>query len=549
MHRAARAALLTVIVCGLLSVTGAPGAARRTAAVRVAAPRLVLQRACTTATANPPGVITTQYGAVSGTMESGVYAYKGIPYAAPPVGALRWRDPLPPDCWPDVRDASSFGSRCPQLSDGAVVGDEDCLTLNVWTPDPTAANGSMPVMLFIHGGGNVQGSASDTLRDGSYLYDGAVLARNGGAVVVTINYRLGVFGFLAHPALSTEPGQTNHGNYGLADQIAALTWVQQNVAAFGGDPARVLIFGESGGARDVCALVASPRAAGLFSRALMESETCDAAPLARHEAAGETLAQTAGCADAADVPGCLRALPAQALVAALPVNVADSLNSLSPLPYGPTVDGLLLPDVPLNVIRSGGANPVPLIVGSNADEMSLFAPRTVSAGQYESMVRRAFPRLADKVLAQYPIDAYPSGRAAWVALTSDALFICPARGIARAAAAGLQAPVYRYLFTHTLSGAAGQALGAFHGLELRWVFGGITAGGYRPTAAEQALSDAIIGYWSRFAATGDPNGAGAVVWPAYDPATDSYLGLDETIVAGHGVHTANCDFWNSLAPS
>jgi para-nitrobenzyl esterase len=415
-----------------------------------------------------------------------------------------------------VRDAPAFGKECPQIQNNQVAGDEDCLTLNVWTPDPSAAGGPMPVMFFVHGGGNVQGSSSEQLSDGSYLYDGAVLAAKGGAVVVTINYRLGVFGFLAHPAIDAEPGQSTPGNYGIMDQIAALTWVQQNIGAFGGDPARVLLFGESAGGRDTCVLLASPLAAGLFSRALIESGACTEATLAQHEQNGLTLAQKAGCGDAVDVPGCLRGLDAATLVSAVPVDWQQNLNSNAPPFFGPDVDGTLLTASPIDVLSSGGANRVPLVVGSNGDETDAIAPRIPSADQYAAMVRRVFPQVAGLLLAQYPASSYATPRQAWVALTSDAQFICPARTIARSAAAGLQQPVYRYLFSHAFDSGRGRALGAWHGLELLWVFGHVDANGYRPSAAEQALSDAMIGYWSRFAATGDPNGAGAVAWPLYD---------------------------------
>jgi para-nitrobenzyl esterase len=546
LQRAFLVLVLSSPLLGLLVHAGAGAVAGR-ADARAEPVASVFAQACSVAASAPPAVIATRYGAVRGTPSGATFAFKGIPYAAAPTGAQRWRDPAPPDCWSDVRDASRFGSQCPQLSDGSVIGDEDCLTLNIWTPDTSPANGPLPVMFYIPGGGNDQGSASTQLPDRSYLFDGAVLAQKGNVVVVTINYRLGVFGFLAHPALTAESGQSSHGNYGILDQIMALTWVQQNIAAFGGDSGRVLFFGESAGARDACVLLASPMARGLFARALMESENCNVYALAGHEQNGVTVAEKAGCGVAADVLACLRRLPAASLVAAPTLTAAEALDTNTPRPYQPAIDGLVLTDSPLNLLRSGSANRVPFLIGSNADEMNLFAPRTVSADQFNEMVARAHPQSAAAVLQQYPLTAYSSPRAAWIALSTDALFTCPAREVARAAAEGLGAPVYRYYFTHAFDTGPGRDLGAQHGLELLWVFGHLVINGYQQTPAENALSDAIIGYWSRFAATGNPNGSDAIRWPLYDPAADTYLALDDTISEGHGIHSANCDFWDGLA--
>jgi para-nitrobenzyl esterase len=275
-------ALLTVFGCWRIpaaaSAAGTAAAARRPATLYSSLSSQ--QASCAAATTGDPTVVATSFGAIRGTSQGGVLTFKGVPYAAPPVGDLRWRNPAPHDCWTDARDANAFGNQCPQIRSASVVGDEDCLTLNVWAPQGAASNGALPVMFFLLGGGNVQGSTSEQLANGTYLYDGAVLAQKGNAVIVTANYRLGALGFLAHPALTADAGQTTHGNYGIMDQIAALQWVQQNISNFGGDPARVLLFGESAGANDTCILLASPLGAGLFSRALMESPICALSGLA-----------------------------------------------------------------------------------------------------------------------------------------------------------------------------------------------------------------------------------------------------------------------------
>jgi para-nitrobenzyl esterase len=501
------------------------------------------QPACATS-ATGANVVLTDAGAVQGMADGGVQAFEGIPYAAPPLGDLRFRPPAPHACWSDTLQATAFGNECPQIDvNDKVVGDEDCLTLNIWTPN-TTPSAPLPVLFFIHGGGNTQGASSSPLYDGSYI------AAHGPAVVVTINYRLGVFGFLAAPALDAASAQGVSGNYGILDQIAALQWTQRNIAAFGGDPSRVLLFGESAGATDTCVLLASPLASGLFSRALMESGGCNQRTLADSEQTDAAVVQSVGCDTASDVAACLRALPAATLVQArkVPVDVAN----LGGLAYGPNVDGYVLPGEPLALIGAGTFNQVPFVVGSNADETAGLAPPPIAdAAAYETALTKMYgATIAQAVLQEYPASAYPTPRQAYIAATTDADFVCPSRDYARAAATGGSAPVYRYFFTHALDHGVGKALGAFHGLELAFVFHTLGASaGYSASADEQALADAIVGYWTRFAATGDPNGAGATPWPIYDTASDTYVQLDTTISAGQGVRTTNCDFWDYLEAS
>lgn len=504
---------------------------------------------CGANVAPAPGVVITDSGAIRGKESEGTWAYLGIPYAKPPVGTLRWALPAAPGCWDGIRDAMELGPACPQLDeDGAVVGDEDCLTINVWAPkDPPPV--LLPVLVFLHGGGNVQGASSQKAEDGTPIDDDAKLAASRGVVVVTLHYRLGAMGFLAHPLLTNENGEAGtSGSYGLYDQLFALEWVQRNAERFGGDPNRVLLFGESAGGLDTCLLVTSPLAKGLFSAALVESGGCVARPLAEGESLGVTFATEAGCGGAADPVACLRGLSAQAVIEAHPV-VPDVAGKLDPT-FQPTIDGLILTGNPMDVLESGMHNHVPFVVGANSDETSRVIPPMSEAG-YEQAVKTLFGEgLGEAVLAAYPVADYDSPRAAMVALTSDAKFICPARRIARAVAGAQAEPVYRYHFTHALenAGPAAKALGAWHGLELAFVFGHIGLQNYVPSSGEQALSAAMAGYWSRFAASGDPNEDGAPVWPSYDPETDTYLELDTTITAAQGVRTAQCDFWDSFLP-
>jgi para-nitrobenzyl esterase len=485
----------------------------------------------------------TDEGPVRGSAAGTTIAWKGIAFAQPPLADLRFRAPVPLGCTSEERAADAFGAACVQMDGDTVIGDEDCLTLNVWTPTAAAA-APRPVLVFMHGGGNVQGSASLAF-DGATIYDGADLAALGDVVVVTIQYRLGPFGFLAHPALTAEAGAS--GNYGLRDQLLALRWIQRNAAAFGGDPARVLLFGESAGAVDTCAQLSSPLAAGLFSAALMESGGCGAKPLADEEAYGEEVATSAGCAS--DAAACLRAVDPSMLVELAggePVG-----GGLVRPKFGPVVDGDVLPVAPLAALRAGTHNHVPFIVGANADETSsLGVPPTMTEAQYEAAVRDILGNtIGDQVLALYPAADYASPRQAFIQVTSDAQFVCPARTIARAADGGQDEPVYRYFFTHRLSGALGAFRGAAHGLELFFVFQKHDeASSYVATADDAAVAATMGGAWTRFAATGDPNGGGAPVWPTYDVATDPYLELAPSPLAGTGVHTAKCDFWDSITP-
>jgi len=400
--------------------------------------------------------------------------------------------------------------------------------------------------VWIHGGGFVQGGAP-TASAGVYIYEGQHLSEAGNAIVVSVNYRLGALGFLAHPALSEGASAPSSGNLGNLDQIAALEWVQRNAAAFGGDAKRVTIMGESAGGASVCILVASPRAKGLFSGAIMQSGGCVASQLATAEDLGKKVFTAAKCDTAPDPAACMRALSAEAVITAVPVviNIAGK-----PSVYGAVVDKQMLLDVPGAVIKSGAHNHVPFIVGNNSDETSRAVPATiVTEADYAAAVKVSFGALADAVLAQYPAASYASPKAAYVAVTSDSKFICEGRRALRNLLAGQKEPTYRYMLTHELQNVqpASKGQGAWHGVDVLYLFGKLNALGYVPSAGENALSDAFGGYWSRFGAAADPNGAGAAMWPQYT-MSDPYLELDDTIVAKSGYRTAQCDFWDTLLP-
>lgn len=501
---------------------------------------------CATSVTPEPGVVVTKTGAVAGEKAGTTWAYKGVPYAAPPVGDLRWKAPEPAACWTDVRPATEFGPACKQLDqDGNPAGSEDCLTINVWAPEDAIADSPVPVLFFIHGGGNVQGSSSNMVGQ-TALYDGQALSERGHVAIVTINYRLGAFGWLSHPSFAPDEAPARTGNYGALDQVFALAWVKENIAAFGGDPSRVMVFGESAGGQNTCLMLTTPLAKGLFSSALIQSAGCGAQTEAE---AGENAAEwatLAGCDADPDPAACLRAMPEDDVVKLLPAppDVAGKQG-----PYQPHVDGYLLPDHPYSMLKAGDHNHVPLALGANENETGQTVPDMTEA-EYEAAVTALFGAAAPQVLAEYPVASYPTPRDAYVALTSDAKFICTARKTARAAAASQEQPVFRYHFTHVLDnvGPMGKKNGAFHGLELFFVFDHLNIAGYSPSDAEKALAAEIGGYWSRFGASGDPNGGGAVPWPVYDAQTDPYLQLDSVISAGEGVHTEKCDFWDTLLP-
>jgi para-nitrobenzyl esterase len=394
----------------------------------------------------------------------------------------------------------------------------------------------------------VTGSASQITGE-QPLYDGAALSAAGNAVVVTLDYRLGALGFLALTSLAAESAHASSGNYGLLDQIAALEWVQRNIQGFGGDPDRVLVFGESAGAVDTCALVSSPLAAGLFSAALMQSGACAAATHSDRQEEGAVLVTSAGCGDAPDELACLRALSAEEVLRARPGMV--SVEALGVGTYGPNVDGWVLPRAPIQQIMLGEHNHVPFVVGVNADETGRSSGPVPDEDAYRMLIRTTFGPFGadDEVLAMYPASDYATPREAWVRVMSDSKFICNARRAARAAAAGQTEPVYRYYFTHRLSGMAGR-FGAFHGLEIVFVFQhlGARASGYMPTAADLTVQRALGAYWTSLAASGEPTpgDTGAPEWPQYDADRDNHLVIGDPITVGEGVRTEHCDFWDAL---
>jgi len=436
--------------------------------------------------AGDPTEIAVATGQLRGQIANGVMTFKGIPYAAPPTGPMRWRPPAPPTPWQGVRDATNYGNDCMQarqdwddrkFSGGPVS--EDCLTLNIWAPTKLRGEG-VPVMVWIHGGSFIAGSGAQA------LYDGRRLAQRG-VVVVTINYRLGRFGFFAHPSLTAEANGAPTGNWGLMDQIAALEWVRDNIHSFGGDPSNVTIFGESAGGGAINALMGSPPARGLFHRAIVQSGggRDHLKSLAQAEAIGTAFAHRQHLASASATD--LRALPADV--------VRDHLDKKTF--SGPIADGQIVSDNINTTFVDGAQADVPYMVGANSEEI-LFAPAIA-----QWWITRSVVSDLGKDAAAIR-DAYGSRKSFKRFIASDSIFVEPARHLAEAAATNGS---YLYHFDYVPKSQRKDLDGVPHGGELAFVFGNLEAIGSPPTSEDQAMAEAVGTYWTTFARTGDPNGA------------------------------------------
>jgi para-nitrobenzyl esterase len=492
--------------------------------------------------------VSIDSGRLSGVASRGVTAFKGIPYAAPPVGALRWKPPQPPQPWSNTRNAADFGAAChqPPILErmwGIKYDrmDEDCLTLNVWSAANTAED-RRPVMFWIHGGAFIAGSSSGLATEG------AELARQG-VVVVSVNYRLGPFGFLALPELSRESPRQVSGNYGLLDQIAALEWVQRNIRAFGGDPENVTIFGESAGAGSVAWLVASPVAKGLFHKAIAQSGVVFIGSIyLRTPQAGVPSAEQAGAAAFPGSLASLRSKPARDILSA--ANLQSDVFFGAGAYYGPIVDGWLMPEEPANLYSAGRQAAAPLLVGTNADEGSVFTAALPFQNPlaYRAALRNRYGADADRVFGMYPVYLPFQVKQQTTRLLTDSMFLTSARRLARAQAP-LNTQTFLYHFTRVSAYAQLYGLGAYHAAEIPYVFGTVDAiAATLPTsynAKDRELSRAMSGAWARFASTGDPNGGGLLKWPPYTARADPHFEFGDTLRVRSGLRAKEVDFFTA----
>jgi len=499
-------------------------------------------------------VVRTQDGAVRGIAKGGVREFLGIPYAAAPTANRRWRPPARHAAWTTPLDATHFGASCPQPSmlERNYSISEGCLFLNVFTPDPPGK--FLPVMVWIHGGAFVIGSGSS--------YDASTLASKHRMVVVTINYRLGALGFLAWRELDRESPEGVSGNYGLLDQQAAIKWVKHNIDTFGGDPKNITLAGESAGGMSVCMQLVSPQASGLFQRAIIESGPCLYEPtLAEAERHGDQLAAKLTCDKNKDKVACMRAKPADQIVAAMPASITG------PLLWAPVVDGRVIPQQPAEAFRAGVFNRVPVMNGSNRDEGTLFVAmggplskadysKAIAGFASRSPTARRNPQDAAKVVGAYPLKDYASPAQGLAAVLGDAIFSCPVERAGQLLSQHVS--VFEYEFNDRDAPLIFMVhppfpLGAYHASEIQYVFQtGFPAErrstpGFSP--AQQKLSDDIAGYWAGFIASGEP-GAASPKWEPQKRGDTKILSL-----APDGIRyesdfdtTHHCALWNSLLP-
>ena len=491
-------------------------------------------------------------GLIHGRAAGSVDEFLGVPFATPPTGELRWRAPTPLAPWSGVRDATVPASGCvrPASNAAGYIGSEDCLYLNVYRPAHTPPGLRLPVMLFIHGGSNLKQSAND--------YDPVALVEKAGIILVTTEYRLNVFGFLALPSLDTEAGDSSSGNFGLQDQQAAMSWVRKNIGHFGGDPLDVTLAGESAGAIDICANLVSPAAAGLFRKVILESMYC---PTATHTEALEVSAPVAtalNCSDVQTAATCMRAATAeQVLAAGKPYSVEPGGGS--GFNASPNFGNTLLPLQVSDAIASGQWNRVRILVGSNHDEAALFTGATLTAlgvplppGElvYGQLVKRSFGTLAPEVMQEYPLDDYNQNT--FIAYSDEVTDSSPLGcEVSKWSNLFAQATTtFRYEFADANApvpaaiNTGGFPLGAYHGSELQYLY----SPSFEPgpiTAAQKQLSDDMLRYWGNFVKTGNPNGTGLAHWPRYEARSLKILSLkpDGNTVIDNFDADHHCAFW------
>jgi para-nitrobenzyl esterase len=490
-------------------------------------------------------VVKLDSGKISGVQQGGTWTYLGIPYAKPPVGNLRWKPPEAPVAWSGTRACTKYGATCPQPPGQVSYGktSEDCLYLNVWTP-AKASTEKLPVMVWIYGGAFTTGSGSDSRFVGTNL-------TKQGVIVVTMNYRVGMFGFMAHPQLSKESPHHSSGDYGLMDMIQALKWVKTNINGFGGDPGRVTVFGQSSGAESVQYLLVSPPARGLFQKAISESGprwhygwiSPMNPTLEDAYKTGEQMAVNLGCDKASDHIAAMRAKSSDEVLKAAGYNVLAS-DPPTGIQAAVNVDGWIVPEVPEKLFNAGKQMNVPVLIGTNKDDGTLFGAivqkNNITTAQYPSIIKGAVGDAnAAEVVSMFPVTTDAQVGATVSNLLTQMDFASCARYICQSTTTKTRSNAFLYQFTRVPPNKAGALLGCHHSAEIQYVFGNLPSSeGFGPKDTE--ISNTMMGYWTRFAKTGDPNGGGSTVWPAFS-SKDQNLEIGDQVKVNAGLFKAQCD--------
>jgi para-nitrobenzyl esterase len=466
-------------------------------------------------------IVTTNSGPVVGQVKDSVQIFKGIPYAAAPVGKLRWHAPMPVTSWSTPRQAFKYGPVCVQqkaLGAPESLGSEDCLNINVWTPAGTGEH--LPVMIFIHGGFYVSGSGDQDILGLIRLTDGLRLAKQGHVVVVSFDYRLGRMGFFANPAIDDGSPESKSGNFGLMDQIAALQWVQNNISAFGGDPSQVTAFGQSAGASSVLTLMASPKAAGLFTRAIVQSGYLKDLPRDRALQLSSKLIENTGCnlpPSGESIADCLRALPPEKVIASFPSSALETKDEL----FVPNFDGFIIPEPLDEAYASGHVRPISVILGTNSDEATILAGslyggkveneedlgKTVTESYGSALWQRAEPI--------YSSSSFGKPQQQLIAFATDGIFTCPISTLGKELSRVPGMHVWRYIFSHRFKVPVVSELGAFHGVEMLYVFGSLPPF-LKLDKSENDLVKVVQNYWSGFAKGEKVVDPAFANWPMYN---------------------------------
>ncbi len=488
-------------------------------------------------------LVRVKQGLLKGTIENDARTFKGIPYAAPPVGSLRWKPPKPAQPWTGIRDASQYCLACPQppsypnsfWARDSVAYSEDCLFLNIWTDAKPGEK--QAVMVWVHGGAFIDGAGSFP------EYNGSSLAKKG-VVVVTINYRLGPFGFLAHPELTRESEHNTSGNYGILDQVAALKWIQQNITAFGGDPGNVTIFGHSAGAASVAILTCSPLSKGLFHKAIIQSVRIsqDYIYLEKKnnnflpaEETGTEFVYKLGAKTVEE----LRKMPANEIISGYKKWLAG--NSF----LAPNVDGYVLPEPVITIFEKGKQHDVPIITGTTALEVSPIVdrktvPNTINA--FANIVEKKYGKRADKFKKLYPVKTGKDAAREWLQSITDSLYIVSTRMFLKEAQKA-KSNIYYYYFTYAVPHEDSDYYGAFHGAEVGYVFNNLHHDNNNYKKFDYELANTLSGLWIKFAKTGKPSVENVPDWKPYNEKTQYYLNIDTTITVKQYLKKAQADFF------